>query len=367
MLTKQSILQQSDLILGTLIKSNEDTELFTWDAALEGKALTNQKNNDHLTMDLWEWPQGVALYGIFKLYIETKNKKYLDYLVKWFDEKIEKGLPDKNINTMAPLLTLAHLYEIIPNEKYLQICTEWATWVMEEMPRTEEGGLQHVTTHTLNEEEIWDDTLFMTVLFIAKMGVITEDEKYKQEAIHQFLLHIKYLADPNTGLWFHGFCFKGRHRFGEIFWARGNSWFTAGAVEFIEMIELPEDVRAHVVKNLVAQINKLLEIQAEEGMWHTVLDDESSYVETSGSAAIAFGMLKAMRQGYILDNQKEKIMKAVEAIINQVAEDGIVGQVSYGTAMGMDKEHYKNIPLCPTAYGQALVLLMLAELYKHLD
>lgn len=367
MLTKQELLQLSDLVLGALIKNSDSGDLFTWDAALEGQELANQKNNDHLTMDLWEWPQGVALYGIYKLYQETNNKKYLDYLIKWFDEKLEKGLPDKNINTMAPFLTLAHVYELAPNERYMEACREWATWVLEEMPRTQEGGLQHVTTHTVNDQEIWDDTLFMTVLFIAKMGSLTGEDKYKQEATKQFLLHIKYLQDTKTGLWFHGWCFNGRHRFGEIFWARGNSWFTAGAVELVDILELPEGVKEHIIGSLVSQIEKLLELQSEAGMWHTVLDDSSSYVETSGSAAIAFGMLKAMRMGYIDETNSEKIMKAAKDIIDQVEEDGIVAQVSYGTAMGMDIDHYRNIPLCPTAYGQALVILMLAELYKHLN
>lgn len=367
MLTKKELLKLSDVILDVLIEDNETEEIFTWDAALQGQGLSNKRNNDHLTMDLWEWPQGVALYSIYKFYKETNDEKYLNYLIKWFDEKLEKGLPAKNINTMAPLLTLAHLYELVPNEKYLAHCKEWATWVLEEMPRTEEGGLQHITTHTVNDQEIWDDTLFMTVLFIAKMGSITGEDKYKQEATKQFLIHIKYLQDTETGLWFHGWCFNGRHRFGEVFWARGNSWFTAGAVEFIDMLVLPKATKEYVIASFVAQATKLLELQAEQGMWHTVLDDETSYVETSGSAAIAYGLLKGMRLDYIDKGNRENIMKAIKAIIKQVAADGIVENVSYGTAMGMAIDHYKNIPLCPTAYGQALVMLMLAELYKHLD
>ena len=33
--------------------------------------------------------------------------------------------------------------------------------------------------------------------------------------------------------------------------------------------------------------------------------------------------------------------------------------------MGMDAEHYKNILIAPMAYGQALVILALAEALLH--
>ena len=34
-------------------------------------------------------------------------------------------------------------------------CREAAEWIMTEMPRTEEGGIQHQTSDDWNEGEIW--------------------------------------------------------------------------------------------------------------------------------------------------------------------------------------------------------------------
>ena len=36
-------------------------------------------------------------------------------------------------------------------------------------------------------------------------------------------------------------------------------------------------------------------------------------------------------------------------------------EVSGGTGMGMDAEHYKNILIAPMTYGQSLTILALAE------
>ncbi|MFI3236548.1 MAG: glycoside hydrolase family 88 protein [Lachnospiraceae bacterium] len=365
-MNKKEVLALADKVLGVLIDSNSE-DVFVWGSETDSLDQSSKKNNDHLTMDLWEWPQGVALYGIYKFYMETKEEKYSSYLTSWYDEKLKNGLPGKNVNTMAPMLTLIHLYEITQKAEYLCVCKEWAEWVLEEMPRTEERGLQHITTHDINEGQIWDDTLFMTVLFLGKMASVTGEDKYKQEAMTQFLLHIKYLADQKTGLWYHGFCFEGRHHFGEVFWARGNSWFTACAVEIVELLELEESVATFILDAYRAQVRALMDVQAQGGLWHTILDEDTSYVEASASAAIAYGLLKGKRLHYISKAYDAGIEKALEALLACVDEEGIVDQVSYGTAMGWDREHYRNIPLCPTAYGQALMLLLLAEQYKHLQ
>ena len=56
-------------------------------------------------------------------------------------------------------------------------------------------------------------------------------------------------------------------------------------------------------------------------------------------------------------------MKPLEAILNYTDEEGVLQQVSYGTPMGRkDKQFYKEIPLKPMPYGQALAMLYLLEI-----
>ena len=83
----------------------------------------------------WEWPQGVGLYGIYKYYRLSHDKKLLEQLISWFDARIAEGLPKRNVNTTAPLLTLAFSYEETGRADYLEICSSWAQWIMTDMPR----------------------------------------------------------------------------------------------------------------------------------------------------------------------------------------------------------------------------------------
>ena len=318
--------------------------------------------HDHMTLDTWEWPQGVAVYAMLKVYQKTQDPKWLEQIVAWYDRHLERGLPPHNINTTAPMLGMVLLYEITADEKYRPLIASWAEWVMTGLPRTEEGGFQHVTSDDYNEQQLWDDTLFMTVLFLYRAGVALQVPAWCEEAKYQFLLHIKYLHNDANGLWFHGFCFIGRHHFGNAFWARGNSWITAGAIDFVEWLPEQDPVRRFVLNTWKEQCTAMKQLQdPATGMWHTLLDHEDSYLETSASAAIAYGLLKGVRLGVLDETFAPCAEKALQGVLSMVKEDGTVDGVSYGTPMGKDLDFYRQVPIQPTAYGQGLVFLMLTE------
>lgn len=314
-----------------------------------------------IDFEKWEWPQGVGLYGLFKAYQETGHVELLEQISSWYQRRFAEGLPERNVNTMAPMLTLAHLVEITGDKEMNAVCESWAEWIMHEMPRTRDGGLQHIVSGERNEQQLWDDTLYMTVLFLARMGVRLGREDYLQESIRQFLVHIKYLFDRKTGLWMHGWTFDGRHNFANALWARGNCWITAGTYDFVEMVPLPGGVRQFLLDTVADQVEALARLQAPDGMWHTILDDPTSYTETSATAGFGYGILKGIRLGFLDRCYLPTAEAALRAVISRIQADGTVIDVSYGTGMGRDLGHYRRIPICPMAYGQALTLLLLGE------
>ena len=339
----------------------EDDEAF-----LEGMKDRNLAGDDIRRYQHWEWTQGVGLYGLWKRFAGTKEQKYLDILTKFFDAQLAIGFPAMNVNTAAPYLTMSYVGEYLGEEKYLVPCREAAKWIMEKFPRTEEGGFQHMTSDSLNDQELWDDTLFMAVLFLANMGRIEGKQAYIEEAKYQFLLHAKYLADPRTGLWYHGWCFNGRHNFAGAFWARGNCWITIAIPEFLQMVEVNPDTRQQLKGILLRQVESLQKLQNENGMWHTLIDDPTSYVETSATCGFAYGILSAVHTGLIDPGFAEVALKALNPVLGYIDEEGVVHQVSYGTPMGRQtKDFYKTIPIKPMPYGQALAMLMLIECLQN--
>ena len=319
-------------------------------------------------MGPWDWPQGVGLYGMLARYRQTGDPAVKDYLCQWFDSHLAEGLPRENINTTCPLLTLAHLADEKP--EYRKLCDQWAEWLMKELPRTEEGGFQHTTTKdagkgllNMNENQIWIDTLFMSVLFLAKWGVTANRKDYIDEAVHQFLIMVKYLYEKKTGLFYHAWSFSERSNFGGVFWCRGNCWYTAACMDFMEILGdwLDSSVRQILTDTYKAQVRALYHLQAADGLWHTVLDDPDSYEETSGSAGILYGVLKGLHMGVLPADYEEMAVRGIRAVIKQVEQDGTVTGVSAGTPVGKDREHYKRIMTAPMAYGQSLCMMALSE------
>ena len=213
---------------------------------------------------------------------------------------------------------------------------------------------------------MWDDTLMMSVLPLAKIGLLRGRPHYVEEAKRQFLLHVKYLADRRTGLWFHGWTFDGRHNFAGALWARGNCWVTIAIPEFIEMLDLPEGdgLRAFLIETLAAQARALARLQDESGLWHTLLDDPTSYLEASATAGFAFGLLKAVRKRYLPAEYADVALRAIKGVLAHIAPSGELTQVSFGTAMGDSLQFYKDIALTSMPYGQSLAICALGEFLR---
>jgi unsaturated rhamnogalacturonyl hydrolase len=264
---------------------------------------------------------------------------------------------------VAPFLTLAYLYERTGNRMYLPYLDVWGEWVYNDLPRTEEGGFQHIVYNSVNDQQLWDDTLMMSVLPLAKIGLLLGRPHYVEEAKRQFLIHIKYLTDRKTGLWFHGWTFDGRHNFAEALWGRGNSWVTIVIPEFIELLNLPKDdvLRTFLIDTLEAQVKTLAKVQAPSGLWRTILDDETSYEEAAASAGFAYGILKAVRKGYISRDYEAVGVRGAKAVRDHISAEGELTQVSFGTPVFNSIQEYKDIPLTSMPFGQAMALLAMGE------
>lgn len=310
----------------------------------------------------WEWTHGIGLYGMWQYWSQTGDTRIRNIVDDWFTARLAEGTT-KNVNTMAPFLTLACRFEETGDQTMVPWLDSWAEWAMRDMPRTPRGGMQHVTLAEENHHQLWDDTLMMTVMPLTKIGLVLDRPQYVREATFQFLTHITYLIDRATGLWFHGFSFDGHHHFARARWARGNSWITMVIPDFLELVDLPADdpTRRHLVEVLTAQVQTLARLQDESGLWHTLLDDPDSYLEASATAGIAYGILKAVRKGYLDRSYQEVAEKAVRAVVANISDDGELQQVSFGTGMGSDLDFYRRIPLTSMPYGQAMAILCLAE------
>ncbi len=315
-----------------------------------------------LQFDEWDWEIGVGVYGLFRHAESTGDDKLMAALADWYDWQIKRGLPPRQVNSSAPLLALSGLIDHVDRPDWNDLVQDWAQWLVDGLAKTEDQGFQHVVKERPNEGELWDDTLFMTCLFLARAGVRFDRPDWVEEAVYQFILHARYLSEPKTGLWYHGWTFLGRHNFAGAFWARGNAWITIAIPELFSIVPDLPLAQARFLKNVLAsQVATLAQLQNADGFFHTLLDDPSSPIEASATAGISYGISRGIDLGLLDADLRGVSDKAFDAVLTCIEDTGIVSHVSDGTPMGHTLDFYRQIPDCPTPYGQALTMLMLVD------
>ena len=132
-----------------------------------------------MNMDLtWDWPCGVAYYGISDAYEKTGKKEYLDLLKDRIDELIDLGLPKVwTVNACAMGHCLITLYQATGEQQYHDILMSKIAYLRKDALRFGDHVLQHtVSANNDFPEQCWCDTLFMAAFLMLRVGVMEHDE-----------------------------------------------------------------------------------------------------------------------------------------------------------------------------------------------
>ncbi|MGO8719882.1 MAG: glycoside hydrolase family 88 protein [Acidobacteriaceae bacterium] len=207
---------------------------------------------------------------------------------------------------------------------------------------------------------IFVDSMHVEGPFFAKMHRITGDEFYRQLALQSLTSQVDLLFDPAKELFNHFWIEQTKSPNG-VFWGRGNCWGLLGLLETMD--QLPEnDPEIKPLQGvLVRVVERMAQLQESNGGWHTVLDDPSSYVETSISAFMVAVLARSMMRSWIEPSRYEPVMgSAMSFLLDHVRDDGLLEGVSFETFPSTRIEHYRTLSLngmVPWGQGALLVAL----------
>ena len=216
--------------------------------------------------------------------------------------------------------------------------------------------------------EVWIDVCYFTAPAIALLGRISGDAAMIERAADQMIVHRNHLADSQSGLFWH-VAYIDRNSHSPCLWARGNSWFSIAAPQVIAEIEAARLLRPLAVKidrireALAIQLNKVVSLQDESGLWHTVIDRGDSYLEASAAAGFALALGRALATGLPrLDeaSAREAYSRALGAICAKVDSHGAFTGVSQQTPPG-DFDFYNSIEVGTAPFATGVCLMALSE------
>ncbi len=319
------------------------------------------------TMDMdmtWDWPCGVAYYGISRAYETTGEQEYLDFLVRRVDEFLEIGLPPFMVNAVAMGHCLLSMHLATGEQKYLDVALAKAEYLRNEALRFGDGVFQH-TVSARNDfpGQAWADTLFMAAFFLLRMGKFLGEKDYVDDALKQYYWHEELLQDSRTNLFYHGYDEGTKGHMSGMFWARGNAWAALTMSEALKLINYTYPEFMQIEGALRDQLSALVRLQGSDGLWPTILDDPESYGETSATAGFGVALINHANPLH-----RKAALRALEAVMAKIAEDGSVLDVSAGTAVMPDKEAYRRVPHKRVqGWGQGLALAFLCSVLEYQD
>ncbi len=223
------------------------------------------------------------------------------------------------------------------NDDYLELINITADYISNKQFRLDDGTLAR---HRPQYQSIWADDLYMSVPFLANMAVLTEDNKYFDDAVRQILQMAERLFIPEKELFDHGWNVTSGDYDPRFYWGRANGWTLMAMVELLSV--LPENYkgRDEVLHLYRSMIRSLAGLQDGTGFWHNMLDKTDTYLETSCTAMFTFAVAKGINEGWINHVYGSVALTGWNAIKTRVLENGAVDGTCEGTTFAHDNTYY---------------------------
>jgi unsaturated rhamnogalacturonyl hydrolase len=265
----------------------------------------------------WHYTHGVLNMSMINLGEYLHDTKYTKYAADHIDfgfanyETFKKrfpaggrhvGYPYGEMFTMEELddfgamsASILALPESYRKDEYMAYIKKAANHLTTERLRLSDGTLarKYPIANT-----IWADDLYMSVPFLVRMGKLTGDKKYYDDAIKQIINFDKYLWDPQNQIYWHNW-YSDVQRNGVAHWGRCNGWIMLAQIHLLDLLPANHPKRPELLRLLEKQILGIAHFQSPEGLWHQLLDKPDSYLESSASAMFVYGIAHAINKGWI--------------------------------------------------------------------
>lgn len=311
----------------------------------------------------WSYTPGLVLSACAKVYEQTQNKKYYDYVYAYPNEMIDSNgviktykLSNQNLDMIKSGDVLLYLYPRTKEERFLK-AMETLNSQLESQPKTSDGGYWHKKIYP---NQMWLDGLYMAEPFHTRYAKeYIEDEAKKQkiydDVVLQFDLIEKHSRDSKTGLYYHGWDESKEQKWAnketgnsENFWSRGMGWYGMAMVDVLDFLPENHPGREKIISYLNGYAEAIAKVQDTSGLWWQVIDQanrEGNYLEATGTAMFVYTFAKGVNKDYLPAKYLEIANKGYDALINDlvtVEENGIVNLTKCCAVAGLGGNPYRD-------------------------
>lgn len=250
------------------------------------------------------------------------------------------------------------------NPAFEPVIDRYVDFVMNKQFRLEDGTLARIRPH-LNT--VWLDDMYMGIPCLAWYGRYKNDARYTNEAIRQLELFKEKMWVPEHKLFRHGWV-EAQNPHPAFHWGRANGWAILTMCEVLDAIPQDHPKRGFVLDLLQQHIEGLCQRQHKTGMWHQLLDNPDTYLETSCTAIYTYCIAHAINEGWVdALTYGAQVFLGWHAVTANVNEEGQVMNTCVGTGMGFDPAFYAYRPVhVMAAHGYGPVIWAGSEVIRML-
>jgi unsaturated rhamnogalacturonyl hydrolase len=204
---------------------------------------------------------------------------------------------------------------------------------------------------------LWIDDAYMSIPFLAQMGVLTGERRYFDDAIRQVVGMSARLFDGTRNLYDHSW-FENAPNDARFFWGRGAGWMLMSMAELLSVLPADHPDRGKVLEQFQRAVQGVAAAQGGTGMWHQLLDKTDSYLESSATAMFTFAIARGVNRGWLAPAFAPIAQTGWRALERRIRQDGQIEGICVGTTAAYDSVYYYNRPTALNAmqgYGPALM------------
>jgi len=306
---------------------------------------------------VWGFGEAIALRGLLKAGDVLGDPAPFGFVHGIMRSWLGRGVARSNEDHVGAGRELLELYRRTLDPQFLDAARKLAA-LNASFPVGSNGERYHRGDTPGWRWQIWVDCMDVDGPFLAELAKVTGESGYYDQAVGELLGYARTLQS-DSGLLFHGF---ERHcgRNGEL-WARGNGWALMGLVDTLAVLPRTHVAWPELHRRTVVLVDALASTQSASGMWHTVIDDSATYLESTLATMAAYALREGIRHGFLdVSRYAEMERRARAAMHAQVASDGTLQLVSDATPVGA-RAVYATRPFGTFPWGQGPLLLALCQ------
>lgn len=281
-----------------------------------------------------DYPSSCSFYGICIFAEASKDTLLLNAVARRYKTYCAAGntpatgTVDNNVHGIVPF----DLYRQVRDTQFLSYGTRLAN---------DEFSTAHLRTDSLSTySRFWVDDMYMIGSLQTQAYTSTANVSYINNAARTLFRYVDSLQQPN-GLFYHSYFNNAL-----FYWGRGNGWAASSMAELLRVIPATHALRTPIVDAYVRQMKALAKYQDSSGMWHQLIDDKKTFLESSCTGMYVFALATGAMRGWLTnDSFKVAAKKGWMTLVTYFDTVNGLRNVCTGLGAMADSANYTNHPI----------------------